>query len=59
MQDRFQAEATPIYTMERRRSGGTAPEGGGATSQLGLSLTPLSMLVVVDCNYEFPIGLLQ
>ena len=33
---------------------------GDATSQLDLlSLTPLSVAVVVDCNQEFPIGLLQ
>ena len=33
---------------------------GGATSQLDLpSLTPLSVAVVVDCNLEFSIGLLQ
>ena len=33
---------------------------GGATSQLDRpSLTPLSVAVVVDCNLEFPSGLLQ
>ena len=43
-------EVSLIYIMPRR-SGGTAHEGGGATSQLDLpSLAPLSVAVVVDCN---------
>ena len=39
------------FILCMKRSGGTAHAGGGATSQLDLpSLTPVSELVVVDCN---------
>ena len=39
------------FILCMRRSGGAAHEGGSATSQLDLpSLTPLSIVVVVDCN---------
>ena len=45
------AEVALIYTMHVARSGSTAHEGGGTTSQLDLpSLTPLTVAVVVDCN---------
>ena len=38
------AEVALIYILCTRRSGGTAHEGGGATSQLDLpTLTPLSV----------------
>ena len=45
------------YILRMKLTGDTAHQGAGATSQLDLlTLKPLSQLVVVDCNQEFPIG---
>ena len=61
LQGRFPVELGLYrFILCTMRSGGTAHEGGGSTSQLDLpSLTPLSVAGCGRLQLGFPIGLLQ